>query len=573
MENEKPIKRAFYDFSVSPYSYDFVSFLICARSNECTQIVFVPGERFGTDKDGNRVPYQKCTVDEQDRRLKNMLLPLCANAIVCQTREEAKALWHEGCFPPKYTVEAPTYSHLLAHVLCQKTIWPIKAPTDIVGQVRADLGENPIIIPMRECEYRTHRNSNESSWIGVAKWLEARGENVWFIPDTAHADKVYPVAKTYSLAATSILHRMAVAEIAKLTIGVNSGNMVFAFFSRFPMLYFNPIVEGSFEASEEFWERNLIPVGAQLPWFTNLQRIMWGCQDDYPDIIKALETWYAVSDGKEKWPPAKAPKFPMAGVVSNKQRSRHVQKAMETGYSTLTHRGSFHEDRLSLVCYGPSLKDTWQDLKHPIMTVSGAHDFLISKGIVPDYHVECDPRPHKVQFLKKPHHDVHYMIASCVDPEVWECLKGYKVTLWHLHNGPDSVPGIREHDPEGQLVGGGTTVGLRAFEIAGYLGFRKFDIHGMDCSYSDEGERHAGIHYGKEQGRFEICVGDNPKKFITSPQMKESAEEFMSILAPKKFTENGKTVWKKLNLDVEMYGEGLLQTMFHETHKRNEVLV
>ncbi len=563
------VKRAFYDFSVAPYSFDFVSFLICARSNGCTQVVFVPGARYGIDKDGNRFEYQKCTVEEQERRLRHLLLPLCTDAIVCSSRESARELWHPGCFPPGYTVDRPTFSHLTAHVLCQKTIYPIKAHPKFVDEVRQDVGENPIVLMMRETPYRQNRNSDEAAWIKAAEWLVARGENVWFVPDTARADKVYPVGQTYRKAAESVLHRLALTEIAKLTMGVNSGGMAFAFYSRNPMLYFKPITPGSFEASKEFWERNFIQVGAQLPWFTEQQRIIWNRQDDAETLIESLEQWYAVKDGTRKWPLALAPKFPTFGVVSNEERSEHVRIAMAQRYPILKHCGAFHDRWLSLVCFGPSLKTTWQNVRRPIMAVSGAHDFLLSKGIVPDYYVACDPREEQAAFLNHPHPEVHYLMATCMHPKVWEKLKGQNVTLWHLHNGPGSEWSIRQHDPDGQLIEGGTTVGQRAMEVAARMGFKKFDIYGMDSSYDEHGDRHAGVHPGKSQNRLSIWVGSNPKEFITSPQMKEAAEEFMSMIGWHDVP--GQNYSTRRDIDVRLHGKGLLQTMFAETARRDMV--
>src|SRR5688572_2533433 len=74
---------------------------------------------------------------------------------------------------------------------------------------------------------------------------------------------------------------------------------------------------------------------------------------------------------------------------------------------------------ISLVGYGPSLKDTWQDIKPPILTMSGAHDFLIDKGVIPDFHCDVDPRPHKVEMLT-PHKDVIYLMGSVCNPLMWE---------------------------------------------------------------------------------------------------------------------------------------------------------
>jgi uncharacterized Rossmann fold enzyme len=68
----------------------------------------------------------------------------------------------------------------------------------------------------------------------------------------------------------------------------------------------------------------------------------------------------------------------------------------------LKKKGKFNDRRMTIACYGPSLEDTWRQLKHPIMTVSGAHDYLVERGVIPDFHVDCDPRAHKAEMLRKP---------------------------------------------------------------------------------------------------------------------------------------------------------------------------
>jgi uncharacterized Rossmann fold enzyme len=453
---------------------------------------------------------------------------------------------------------------MLAHVMMQKTLFPMTAPQAVIDEVIADVGPNPIVIPMRETPYRTHRNSNEPAWIKAAEWLVNRGENVVFIPDSSVPDKVYAGFKTYKKAAESVLHRMALANLAKLTLGANSGNMVFSFYSQKPTLFFNPVVDESNEASDKYWLNNGVPRDSQPPWFTNLQKIVWWGTDTAENIIETLGMWFSMEIGMNVWPMALAPRFPVFGVVSNKDRGLNIKAAMETGHPVLKSKGKFNERRISLVCYGPSLKKNWRKIKHPIMTVSGAHDFLISKGIIPDYHVECDPREYKTKFIENPHKDVHYLIATCIHPKAWELLKGQNVTMWHLHNGPGSEESIREHDPVGELIGGGTTVGMRALEVAARLGFKKFDIYGMDSSCDTDG-RHAGEHPGKHQNQFKVRCGTNPKEFVTTPQMKEAAEEFMRFISPRLVMVDGKQMWEQNDIDVRVHGDGLLQAMIHES--------
>src|SRR5258708_4739592 len=50
------------------------------------------------------------------------------------------------------------------------------------------------------------------------------------------------------------------------------------------------------------------------------------------------------------------------------------------------------DEPIAIVCFGPSLNDTWKqvrDFKY-IMTCSGAHRFLIDRGIIPTWHTEVD---------------------------------------------------------------------------------------------------------------------------------------------------------------------------------------
>lgn len=203
----------------------------------------------------------------------------------------------------------------------------------------------------------------------------------------------------------------------------------------------------------------------------------------------------------------------------------------------------FRSDWLSLVCFGPSLKHTWTQVRHPVMTTSGAHNFLLDGGIVPDYHVEVDPRPHKVEFTEKANEGVHYFMASCCDPKAWENLKGKRVTVFHCYGDPVVDKWIHEQGEEGAAAAGGTTVGLRAMEVAGLLGFRKFLIHGMDCSFDQE--RHAGRHPNETD--MEIVVKVNGRQFRTSPQLYEAAREFVELFLK-----------HRIDAEVAVYGDGLL---------------
>ncbi len=234
------------------------------------------------------------------------------------------------------------------------------------------------------------------------------------------------------------------------------------------------------------------------------------------------------------------------GVLTNAER--HDQMAQAIGrFPMLKKHEGFSDRRISLVCYGPSLADTWESISGPVMTVSGAHDYMTKCGVIPEWHVDCDPRPHKAQMLT-PNNETRYLMASVCHPAMWKKLRHKRVKLWHLINGDDFVTPawVSEYHPAGlgSMIGGGSTVGMRAMEVAAHIGFRRFNIYGMDCSF--EGERHAGPHTGTPQEAIYCQV--NGKRFKTTSQMLQAAREMEVFI-------------KTYDADVKFHGDGLVQEM------------
>lgn len=216
-------------------------------------------------------------------------------------------------------------------------------------------------------------------------------------------------------------------------------------------------------------------------------------------------------------------------------------------------------DRLAvLACYGPSLVDTIEDLRleaqapdADVISVSGSHDFLIERGIIPKFHVECDPRPHKADNIATGHPDVKYLLASCIHPVLFDKLDKINadISLWHVAamSCAGSLIDERGEDP-GTVITGGGSVGLRSISLLYAMGYRRFSIHAMDCSFRDDGkEQHAGKHAGKKQGVVTRQIGD--RVFSTSNTLQSYATDFLEMI-------------QRVNdLDIAMHGDGLLQAM------------
>lgn len=229
-----------------------------------------------------------------------------------------------------------------------------------------------------------------------------------------------------------------------------------------------------------------------------------------------------------------------------------------------------------LACYGPSLVDTIESIKEAardpntdVISVSGAHDFLLSHGVVPKYHVECDPRPHKSDNLEKPHPDVTYLVASVCHERYFEKLEGADIRLWHVSTADHIVKLLQDmgENPK-HVISGGGSVGLRSIPLLYALGYRTLHIHAMDCSFKvDEDTKRivqensalgkltnpedlgasqwAGKHAGKKQDMAAVRCDEDI--YISSPVLLTYATNFFE------------TVQKVSDLNVRLYGDGLLQ--------------
>lgn len=239
-----------------------------------------------------------------------------------------------------------------------------------------------------------------------------------------------------------------------------------------------------------------------------------------------------------------------------------------------------HDGRVCVVGYGPSLRQTWQYLQverrafgAKIVTTSGAHDFLIARGIVPDYHVDIDPREHKAHFTRNPHADVSYWIGSCCHPVLIDNLlsHGSKLALWHVFNG-DSDYKISEKDgpdPDSLLICGGSGVGARAIHLFYALGYRSFSLYGMDNSFAPDGDQHAGEHTGKQQSEWNVRVGG--RWFRSSAAQVYMARSILDdrTRLERLSAESDEPCIEGTTDHVEffMHGDGLLQAMAAEGNR------
>lgn len=208
--------------------------------------------------------------------------------------------------------------------------------------------------------------------------------------------------------------------------------------------------------------------------------------------------------------------------ISNDLRDEQIKINLKKVKGRFEPHEAMRQDPIAIVCFGPSLKETWEELKNfkYIMTCSGAHKFLIDNGIIPTWHVDLEPREHKIQMLGTPHKDVEYLIASTVHPRYFDQLEGYNVKLWHIfaneHEGRMVLP-----RNEWQVTGG-SSVGLRCMTLARLLGFTDLHIFGMDGNIREDGS-HTTFHPNSPKEVFQTEY--NGKKYLTTPSILHCAKE------------------------------------------------
>jgi len=177
---------------------------------------------------------------------------------------------------------------------------------------------------------------------------------------------------------------------------------------------------------------------------------------------------------------------------------------------------------VAVVCYGPSLNETWEQVKDfaHIISCSGAHKFLVERGITPTWHVEVDPRAHKAELIGTPQPGVEYLIASTCHAKVFDLLEGFDVKLWHVF---DSTEDAKRTLPAGEwALTGGSSVGLRAMTIARFLGFTDLHVFGMDGCEGATG-KHAGAHPNQPDGFSTTEL--HGRTFRTTPSMLACARQ------------------------------------------------
>ncbi|MCK4791621.1 MAG: DUF115 domain-containing protein [Desulfobacteraceae bacterium] len=270
-------------------------------------------------------------------------------------------------------------------------------------------------------------------------------------------------------------------------------------------------------------------------------------------------------------------KFQQKCIISDKQAVKNIVAALKTNVPALGQVPISSGVPLAIVGSGPSLKDTWEALKHwpgEIYALNAAHDFLVDKGVIPTAAVAIEGGTAICKYFEDPHEDVYYLLASSCHPRLFKNLKNHKLAMFHLAMDstlkafdkwlnptkalPDAVQEQRSRFVrESAMISGGSTVLTRTLCLGSLLGHRDFHFFGCDSSFFDADKQHSrdNDRYGPGWGTYidahHIDLQIDDVVYKTSPQL------LNQVFYLKQMMDSPHS--KELGLTFSCYGDSLLQ--------------
>lgn len=205
---------------------------------------------------------------------------------------------------------------------------------------------------------------------------------------------------------------------------------------------------------------------------------------------------------------------------------------------------------------GPSLNDSLPEIKNliaagvKVVTVNGAYNWAIERGIHVSAQVMVDSREFNKRFVSPIEPDCKYLIASQCHPSVFEQLPADRTYIWHA----SWSQAVREYLNTAYeawfSILGGSTVGLRAISVMRTLGFKSMHLFGFDsCLREDAHHAYAQPENDSEHViSVTVSGGKEPERvFKCHAWMLAQANEFLDLI---------KSLGNEIELEV--YGDGLI---------------
>tara|TARA_S200002703_G_C3780738_1_gene240563 strand:+ start:673 stop:1449 length:777 start_codon:yes stop_codon:yes gene_type:complete len=195
----------------------------------------------------------------------------------------------------------------------------------------------------------------------------------------------------------------------------------------------------------------------------------------------------------------------------------NVKNALSLGLPVFTQALDEPDDKRAVICGSSPSLELLRGSDVRIYAANRAQDYLIDRGIIPDYTVLFDAIDETAKVFQ-PHKEVVYLVASQCSPLVFDVLTGYNVRIWHGWNG-NYIHDLTDQ----QIIYGGCSCPLRAIYLAYLNGCRDFELYGMDSSFETR------QHVGNEETYRPLSIMCAGREFTTSTQLAQQAQDFTVI--------------------------------------------
>ena len=217
-------------------------------------------------------------------------------------------------------------------------------------------------------------------------------------------------------------------------------------------------------------------------------------------------------------------------------------------------------ETVALVCGGPSLKTTEKELVAAywagakVVAVNGAYQWCIDRNIRPSCMVMLDARQFNSRFVITPVEGCRYLLAAQCHPDTFDICKDRDVTIWHCLSAGEAELDLLKAYYFNRLnpVTHGTTVAIRAIQLLNMLGFKSFEIFGLDSCWL--GDDHHAYQQQENEADKEYITWLRPEgredlwcQFTCAPWHMRQAHDFQNLVGS-----------EGNNFRLNVHGDGLI---------------
>ena len=239
--------------------------------------------------------------------------------------------------------------------------------------------------------------------------------------------------------------------------------------------------------------------------------------------------------------------------------SRNIEHALTLDYTPFFDLHGKKSGAVAIVGSGPSLKTNWHELRNfrgDIIACNAACQFLLEKGITPQYMFCFDADPLVLEFFTQPHKDITYLLASRVVPQAFEMVKGCRVVLWHAAGDDRIMEILEKHQRNEPIVAGGSAAVTRAMILAIPMGYKQIHVYGGDSSFA------AGDTHIRQSTTVEkrMAIKCNGRVFECAPWMTLQVNDLEKLVP----------LIRYVRAKMYFHGDGLLQWVARELGFRTD---